>query len=763
MTVGRHIEISGVVQGVGFRPFVHRLATGLDLRGRVHNSTSGVEIEVAGGAASVGEFVARLSSDGPRAARIDHLCSTPAEPTAIIGEHFTIDRSSDSGVPALVPPDIATCAECLAELFDPANRRHRHPFITCAGCGPRFTIMTALPYDRARTTMSDFEMCARCHSEYTSPDDRRHHAQPIACLDCGPVLRAERDGRAEARGDAALHQAVDTLAAGGIVAVKGIGGFHLACDARHRDAVSELRRRKGRPDKPFAVMVRDQQAAESIASLDEAELDELCSSARPIVLVEARAGNGVCDEVAPGNPLLGLVIAYAPIHHLLLDAGPEVLVMTSANIGGEPIIHRDDQGSTARLADLADVMLTHDRPIHVPCDDSVVRVIAGQTYPIRRARGYAPLPISAAGSGAVLAVGGELKNTFCVARDGRYWLSQHIGDMANVASLEAFSSGVAQFCEMYDIEPEVVVSDRHRSYMTSRWAHRQAGDVVTAQHHHAHVASVMAEHGLDPRAKVLGFAFDGAGAGDDGSVWGGEVLLADAGSSHRVAHLSPIRVPGGDLVAEQPRLAALAHLRAAGLPWSAALAPVASVGEAGLDLFDRQLRDRRNSVMTSSMGRLFDAVASLLDRRQVNSFEAHAAMDLEIAATRSEPTIGHRFAIDGVSFDAAPVIRAVVDDLAAGTCPDIVARRFHEGVVDLVVELVHRLAPHHAVSAVVLSGGVFQNALLLRRCMAELSGGPVPVLTNRTVPANDGGLALGQAFIAANRRLAVSVSSEETV
>lgn len=768
------LEVTGVVQGVGFRPFVNRLANELGLRGHVGNDSTRVFIEVVGERAAVDELVARLRSEAPPLARIDEVTRGPGGlDRGAVGAGFTIVASEEvAGPRTVVPPDTAVCDDCLAELWDPADRRHRHPFITCTNCGPRFTIITGLPYDRANTTMAAFELCPACEAEYHDPVDRRHHAQPIGCHDCGPTLRYHRaagsgvDGGGST-GEAALAEARAAIEAGRIVAVKGLGGFHLACDATDEAVVARLRARKHRPDKPFAVLVADLAAAGRIALVDDDEAALLTSPARPVVLLRARAGSeAVAPSVAPGNPLIGVMVAYTPTHHLLVEGWSRPLVMTSGNLAGEPIAHRDADG-VALLDGLADGLLTNDRPIVAPCDDSVVRSLGRTLLPIRRARGYAPLPVPFGRSGrAVLATGGELKNTVCVAsagsRDGpgRAWVSQHIGDLGSLSTLEALERTAQRLGDLYDVDPEVVAIDAHPGYTASRWARRRhPGRLIEIQHHHAHVASVMAERGLPPDQAVLGFAFDGTGYGDDGTIWGGEVLLADASGYRRLAHLVPVPLPGGDAAIEQPWRVALSHLRAAGVAWDDDLAPVRALGPDDRALFERQLATGVGCVDTTSMGRLFDAVASTLGLRQVITYEAQAAIELEVAARRNDgPPRSYRFAIDGPRIDPRPVLSGLVDDLRAGHPVEAMADGFHHAVADLVVRLVAELPVPAELDRdgvddrpVVLSGGVFQNALLTGRILEAMAPTGRTVHTHRIVPPNDGGLALGQAWIAAHR------------
>ncbi len=760
------IEITGTVQGVGFRPFVRRVATSLGLDGHVGNDSARVFIEVAGPERAVERLVERLGSETPPLAVIDTITRTPAAgataPAPDPGSGFTIvaSRSADGPVTP-IPADTATCHHCLAEMRDRQDRRFGHPFITCTDCGPRFTIIERLPYDRPNTTMSQFEMCPACEAEYRDPADRRHHAQPISCHDCGPTLSFSAgvsDGhaaRARDDGDPAIIAAANALAAGAIVAVKGVGGYHLACDATDEDSVAELRRRKHRADKPFAIMVADLDRAHHQAEIDADEAEHLLSPAAPIVLLRRKAGSTVAPPVAPGNPLLGIMVASSPIHHLLLARLDRPLVMTSANRGGEPIASRQPQ--LAGLADLYDAVLDHDRPIHTPCDDSVVRLVAGRLSPIRRSRGYAPMPVRfEAARRPVLATGGELKNTICLAAGHHAWVSQHLGDMENLETLEAFRSTVERFVEMYQVEPAIVAADAHPGYRAAQWARTNHPDrVLHVQHHHAHIASIMAEHRLDPGQPVLGFAFDGTGYGEDGSIWGGELLLASADGFERLAHLAPVPLPGGDAAIGQPCRAALAHLHAAGIGWSDELAPVARFSAEERRRLARQLETGFGTVATTSMGRLFDAVASLLDYRHDISYEAQAAIELELAATGAadaEATGGaYRFEVTGRVVSPAGVIASIVNDLGAGVERPVIAARFHHAVA----EVVHRLALRHRQrtdsETVVLSGGVFQNALLTTMCLDRLADSGLTVLTHSLVPPNDGGLSLGQAYIAAHR------------
>ncbi|HEX3538875.1 MAG TPA: carbamoyltransferase HypF [Acidimicrobiales bacterium] len=751
------IRVSGVVQGVGYRPFVHRLATESGLAGHVGNDTDGVFVEVEGAPAAVEAFAERLRRDAPPLARVDTVQATSI-PTVGEAGFRIVDSRTGTAVRTFVAPDAALCDDCLRELFDPQDRRFRYPFITCTNCGPRFTITIRLPYDRPNTTMASFTLCPACAAQYHDPADRRFHAQPLACADCGPRLWLESaEGRIDGT-DAAVAGAQDALHAGQIVAVKGLGGFHIACDAGRDEPVALLRRRKGRADKPFAVMVRDLDVARSLAVIDDDEAALLLSPQHPIVLLAVRPGSPLSPLVAPGNPMIGIMLPYAPLHFLLFNpvpgvAGPpvpDVLVMTSGNITDEPICYQDDD-ARRRLGALADCWLLHDRPIHVPCDDSVVQMVDGVELPVRRSRGYAPLPLRLPFPVApVLAVGGELKNTFCLASGTDAWMSQHIGDMGSPDTLAAFERSTAQFRAIYRIAPDHLAADLHPGYHTRNWAEDHAtGALSLVQHHHAHVAAVMAEHGVAADEQVIGFAFDGTGYGPDGAIWGGEVLVAGYRAYDRVAHLGYVPLPGGDATIKRPSRAALAHLWAAGIDWDPDLAPVQATDAAERVALRRQLERDFQCVPTSSMGRLFDAVSSLLGVRHRVSYEAQAAIELEtMAAGFLDQARPYSFVVaDGV-IPAAPVLRAIVADLRAGVPAGAVAAGFHRAVADLVGRLATAAGERRGIRRAALSGGVFQNVLLLRLARRELEARGFTVLSHRIVPPNDGGLALGQAVVA---------------
>ena len=764
----REVLVRGVVQGVGFRPFVYTLATGLGLAGHVANTSQGVLVEVEGAETALALFCARVAAQAPPLAVVESVDHRELAPAGASG--FAILASSGGGPSAtLVAPDTATCADCLAELADPADPRYRHPFISCVNCGPRFSIVTGLPYDRSHTTMARFPMCPGCAREYADPADRRFHAQPVACHHCGPRLRllTARPGGAptESAEDDPVAAARRLLADGAVLAVKGLGGYHLACDAADPAAVARLRQRKNRGSKPFALMARGLAGIERLARVGEAERALLTGPVRPIVLLRRRPGGGEPEGVAPGSPDLGFVLPYTPLHHLLLGLpgdppGPGLLVMTSGNRSGEPIV-TDDAEALERLAPLADAWLTHDRPIQVPCDDSVVRVCDGEQLTLRRSRGYAPLPVTLPlPVRPALAVGGDLKNTLCLGRGRHAWLSAHIGDMDDLGTQQAFARAEQHLETVTGVRPELLAADRHPGYRSGQWAQRNhdGRPLVRVQHHHAHIASAMAEHGLDGSRRVIGVAFDGTGYGDDGAVWGGEVLLADYDGYQRFARLGYAPLPGGDAAVRRPYRMALAHLYAARIPWTADLPCVQACPPEELRLLERQLERNLNCVPTSSAGRLFDAASSLAGVCHLAGYEAQAAIELEAAALRAGPDDGPGYAFtpapapaaDGtVVADPGPVLAAIVADLRAGTAPELIAARFHAAVAGLVRRCCALAARQHGLDTVVLTGGVFGNTLLSAACAEALARDGLTVLRHRRIPPNDGGLALGQLMVAA--------------
>ncbi|MGE5134607.1 MAG: carbamoyltransferase HypF [Gemmatimonadota bacterium] len=750
------IRVEGIVQGVGFRPFVYSLATSLGLGGLVGNDADGVFAEVEGPPAAVTAFLARLEQDAPALARIERVRTRDLPPAGSGG--FTIVPSESGGSRrALVSADTATCADCLRELTDPADRRYRYPFINCTNCGPRFTIVRNVPYDRSRTTMVGFAMCGRCAAEYHDPADRRFHAQPVCCPACGPRLALTGpDGRA-LPGDP-LAAAAGLLTAGKTVAVKGLGGYHLACDASSETAAATLRARKHREDKPFAVMVDGLPAAGRLCDVDGAAAALLTAASRPIVLLPRRPGTGVARAVAPGNRRLGLLLPYTPLHHLLLAATARPLVMTSANVSDEPIVYTDGEALT-RLAGIADAFLTHDREIHIRTDDSVATVFRGRGALQRRSRGYVPEPISVPVRfrRPVLACGAELKNTFCLGRGGHAFVSHHIGDLENAETLRSFTEGIAHFQRLFEVTPALVAHDLHPDYLSTKYAVDLADsgeadiELTGVQHHHAHIAACLADNG--EQGPVIGVAFDGTGYGTDGTIWGGEFLVAGLAGFERAGHLAPVPMPGGAAAIRQPWRMAAAYLDAAypgGPPGGLTVmmrnekhwADVVALARSGL-----------RAPATSSAGRLFDAAAALLGVRDAINYEGQAAIELEQLADPRERS-GYRAGVRPggvVQAAGADLIRAVCEDLAAGTAPGVIAARFHHGVAALIEDCCLLLRERTGLAAVALSGGVFQNLLLLSAVVERLEARGFRVLTHQRVPCNDGGISLGQAVVAAAR------------
>ncbi|MFE9206294.1 carbamoyltransferase HypF [Micromonospora sp. NPDC007230] len=745
-----HVRVEGIVQGVGFRPFVHALATEYELAGFVGNDTAGVFVEVEGDGDRLADFVADLSRRAPTLAQVERLTTEVVPPTGQPG--FTIVTSvTGTGREALISPDTATCPDCLAELSDPADRRHRYPFTNCTNCGPRFTIVEDVPYDRRTTTMAEFPLCADCAAEYADPGNRRFHAEPVCCPACGPALRLVDADGAPVSGDP-LDTAVRWLGDGRIVAVKGLGGYHLAARADDERVVSTLRARKHREEKPFAVMAADLRAARALVDVAPAAVPVLTGARRPVVLLPRRADAPVAASVAPGNRDLGVLLPYTPLHQLLLGRLGLPIVLTSGNVSDEPIAHRDDD-ARRRLAPIADAFLTHDRRIHVRTDDSVVRVFRGRELPVRRSRGYVPAPITLPWrfDRPVLACGAELKNTFCVAKGRRAFVSHHIGDLANYETLRAFTDGIAHFTRLFDVRPEVVAHDLHPEYLSTKYAlQREDVELLGVQHHHAHIASCLADNG-EP-GPVIGVAFDGLGYGPDGTLWGGELLVADLTGFDRVGHLATVPMPGGTAAVHEPWRMAAAHLHEI-------------YGDAVPDLAVRRRHERRwptvvalgrtgtNSPRTSSAGRLFDAVAAILGLHDRVTYEGQAAIALEQRADPDERG-GYPVGVTGPVplLDAGrDLVRYVVDDLLAGVDPGRIAARFHHGLADAVVGAAGVVRERTGLATVALSGGVFQNVLLLDRVVSGLERDGFRVLVHSRVPPNDGGISLGQAAVAAAR------------
>lgn len=757
----RRILVEGIVQGVGFRPFVYGLALKHALGGFILNDTTGVIIEVEGQPSALESFVYALRNEPPPLAAIEEVSW---ESLPLKGDlSFTIEKSkAEEDRRVLISPDTCTCEDCLRELFDPKDRRYRYPFINCTNCGPRFTIIKDVPYDRERTTMAVFPMCPDCHGEYEDPLDRRFHAEPNACPRCGPqVTLLDREGR-EMAGEDAVFQAARLLREGAIVAVKGLGGYHLACDAFNNDVVGRLRRRKHREDKPFALMAPDLEAVKVLCLVNEAEERLLLSRKRPIVLLQQRAPNPVAREVAPGHRYLGFMLAYSPLHYLLLREAGLALVMTSGNVSDEPIVYRDDD-ALERLRGIADYYLIHNREIHMRSDDSVTRVVNGREMLVRRSKGYVPSPITVpvAFAEPILACGAQLKNTFCLGKARYAFVSHHIGDLENYETLLSFQEGIEHFKRLFDIDPRVVAYDLHPEYLCTKYALELEGVTkVGVQHHHAHIASCMAEHGLS--GPVIGAAFDGTGYGTDGTIWGGEFLIADYLDFVRAAHLEYAPLPGGEQAIREPwRMAA---------SW---LHQVYGDGMETLEIdFIKRLKGRPwpqlkqmiqqsiNSPLASSVGRLFDAVSSLLGVRDTINYEGQAAIELEMIADGGCQEHYHFGLADGqpMVLQGGDIIRGVVNDLLARVPTTVISAKFHNAVAAAIKEICARIREQKRLNVVVLSGGVFQNMFLLERAVQELSSLSFEVYVPGKVPPNDGGISLGQAVVANARVIAGMIS-----
>ncbi len=765
-TERRRIRVEGIVQGVGFRPFVFNLAQRFRLAGWVLNDTQGVVIEVEGDACALDDFMRALQCDAPSLARIAHVAGERVSPQ---GEReFRIAPShGDAEKRAWISPDASICDHCLRELFDPRDRRYQYPFINCTNCGPRFTIVKDVPYDRPLTTMAVFALCADCQQEYDEPRDRRFHAQPNACAKCGPRVRLQSSvirHPSSVEGYEVIEAAARLLRDGHIVAIKGLGGYHLACDATNEDAVARLRARKHRYDKPFALMVANAETARELCDSGEAEEQLLTSHRRPIVLLRQREPSRVASQVAPQQKYLGVMLPYTPLHYLLFDAlrrsavggRPSVLVMTSGNVSDEPIAYRDDD-ARARLSSLADFFLAHDREIHIRCDDSVTRVVNNTELVIRRSRGYAPEPIQTPLEfrEPILATGAHLKNTFCLARGHEVFVSHHIGDLENYETLKSFTAGIEHFKRLFDIEPRVIAHDVHPDYLSTKYAQAQCSiaslqSLIPVQHHHAHIASVMGEHGLS--GPVIGVAFDGTGYGTDGTIWGGEFLVADSADFERAAHLDTIPLSGGEQAIHQVwRLAAAWLDKVYGDDFlNLDIAFVRRLDRAQWRVLKQMAARNINAPRSSAMGRLFDAVAALVGGRAVANYEAQAAIELEMMAdeTRGE---SYPFAVSDtnprvLTMDAT--IRAIVGDLQRNVEPSIIAAKFHNTIARAIAQVCDAIRRERGLAQVALGGGVFQNALLLRWAFAELHALHFEVFVPKQLPPNDGGISFGQAIVA---------------
>ncbi len=748
----KHVLVRGVVQGVGFRPFVYRLAKELLLKGWVSNTSSAVEIEVEGEAGAIDLFFQRLCEDAPPLARIERVEVADGEPRNC--RDFVIKESRPDKGYQLISPDIATCPDCLAELFDPGDSRYRYPFINCTNCGPRFTIIKDIPYDRPKTTMAAFKMCGLCRAEYEDPSNRRFHAQPNACPVCGPRVWIEDRAGHVVHATDPISEAVRLLRSGSILAVKGLGGFQLACDACNSASVETLRRRKGRPDKPFALMMGDLDDVRCHCLLDAAEVELLSSPQAPIVLLPLKSESDISPLVAPENRYMGVMLPYTPLHHLLLRDFGRPLVMTSGNISEEPIA-KDNEEAKVRLGRLADHFLFHDRDIHARYDDSVYLVQNGSAQPVRRARSYAPYPVKLPFQAVpLLAVGGEEKNTFCLTLDRFAFLSQHIGDLGNRETMEHFTETLELYKKLFKVTPQAIAHDLHPDYLSTRYA-RESGEklpLIGVQHHHAHVASCMADNGLSE--PVIGVAFDGSGFGPDGSVWGGEFIVATYEDFERVGHLERMPLPGGEISIRRPYRLAFAYVQTL-LGEAPDLPSIAGINADERDIILSQMAKGINTPLTSSCGRLFDSVSALLGLRRTITFEGQAAIAIEMAAARSGSAVPYPFRLekeDGVwQVKLKQLFYSLVEEITSGVPIPEISFRFHVTLADVIREVTTLVSRDTGITKVVLSGGCFQNRLLLSLTLPLMARTGLTCFMHRQVPCNDGGLALGQAAVAARR------------
>jgi hydrogenase maturation protein HypF len=751
------IEVVGVVQGVGFRPFVYRLAGQNGLSGWVRNTSGSVQIEVEGEEEALNSFLRQLKTEAPSICRIESIKTSQQQVAGYQGFEIKTSRAQE-GKYQLISPDIATCRQCLEEILDPDNRRYRYPFTNCTNCGPRFTIINDIPYDRLNTTMAGFRMCPRCQQEYDDPADRRFHAQPNACPVCGPHLElVDHSGNVVTEGGDALTKTVELLRRGSILAIKGLGGFLLACDATSDRAVSLLRQRKQRPAKPLAVMFASLEEAEKHCVISPEEAELLLAPQSPIVLVRWRDGSNLSPLVAPGFKYQGIMLSYTPVHHLILRDCRLPLVMTSGNLSEEPIA-KDNDEALHRLGDIADYFLMHNRGIHARYDDSVA-MIAGKPQLLRRARGYAPSPINLPfKSRQVLACGSELKNTFCLTRDGYAFLSQHIADLENMESLQHYRDTIELYKKLFAIEPQIIACDLHPDYLSTRYARELAQAnpelaLCPVQHHHAHIVSCMVENGV--QEKVIGVAFDGTGYGSDGCIWGGEFLVADYRRFERLGHLEYVPLPGGDTAIKKPYRTAAGYVyRLLGSDVLDSLPFIQGIDKLEVELIKKQVDKGINAPLTSSCGRLFDAVSAIIGLRGEIDYEAQAAIELEMAAMDAETISGSVYPYSVIKSDGVNIIRfgdtlsAIIDDLKRGVALPEIAGHFHQTVSNMIADVCCRIAERTGISRVALSGGVFQNRLLLKLTLDSLDKAGLDIISHQWVPTNDGCISLGQAVVA---------------
>jgi hydrogenase maturation protein HypF len=765
------ITVQGRVQGVGFRPTVYRYALERNLAGWVTNTSSGVIIEIEGKKEEVEDFIKILESSPPPMADITDFSSISIPLKNEAGFRILASTQKDTAR-TQISPDIATCKDCRKELLDPFDRRFQYPFINCTNCGPRFTIVKNIPYDRDKTTMKEFIMCPECRKEYEDPLDRRFHAQPQACPDCGPQVKLVASGINEnITGEEAISECINLLKTGRIGAIKGLGGFHLSCDATNDDAVMKLRRRKFRYDKPFALMVRDLETIKKYAYVSNEELNLLTSPESPITLLKKKknpAAPAISENTAPGNSFLGFMLPYTPLHILLFSGKISILVMTSGNVSGEPIAYENEE-AMERLGKIADFFLIHNRKIQTRCDDSVIRIFpyTGTKLPLRRSRGYAPSPVKSPfplGKG-ILAAGAHLNNTFALARENEIFPGHHIGDLENLEALKAFECGIEHFERIFEITPELIACDLHPEYFSSKYAIERSEKsstkipVLKIQHHHAHIASCMADNLLENQ-KVIGVAFDGTGLGTDGTIWGGEFLVADYSGFDRIGHLKCMPLPGGDMASKEPwRMGAAYLYKIFGQDFlNIKIEFVKHLDKKKWSIIKQMIDQKLNCMMTSSMGRLFGAVSSLcgIRKRPENNYEGQAAIELEMAIKDVETEESYSFNVikkEGIYIiDPEKIIRAIVEDLKKSIIPGIISLKFHNTIADIILNLCKKIREDKKINSVALSGGVFQNLILLDNTYKKLESENFKIFIHQKIPPNDGGIAAGQAVIAAKQR-----------
>lgn len=752
------INITGIVQGVGFRPFIYRLAKEMGFNGYVLNDAGGVTIEAEGEASLLTDFLLRIEKEKPALSSIYSMRHSFLHDKGF--KEFVIKESKRQGESSVsILPDIATCDECLQDIFTPADRRHLYPFTNCTNCGPRFTIIEDLPYDRKNTSMKDFEMCSDCAREYGNPSDRRFHAQPNACPVCGPsvtlispTLEKGGTGGFEYHENEAVEQCVELIKEGGIIAIKGLGGYHLVCDAGNEGSIKRLRERKGREERPLAVMFPDIGSIKAEAHVDILEERALSSVERPIVILRKKQGTRLFDAISPGNETIGAFLPYTPLHHVILQSLKRPVVATSANISDEPIINNEDD-AFKRLSSVADYFLIHNRAIVRRCDDSVVRIVADRQVSLRRSRGFAPLPVILPFKlkRPVLALGPYMNNTIAVGIDDKVYLSQHIGDLDTPRAMEFYDETVNDLLKLFDIKPEIVVSDMHPGYYSTVFGEKHYKDkLVKVQHHFAHILSCMAENDIQKDEEVIGFAFDGTGYGTDKTVWGSEVMVASYSGFRRAYHLYPYRLPGGEKAVKEPFRTALSLLYETF--GDASEFGLLSLNEQEKKFYPEMIRKGINSPLTTSMGRLFDGVASIVGLKHHVSYHAQAAVMLEQIALHSDDNGSYSFSINEGIIDFRPMIRKIVKDKRAGALIEIIAKKFHNTIIEIIISLSESLRKETGINKVALSGGVFQNAILLSGVFNKLKERGFAPLIHQIVPSNDGGISLGQVVAAGCQR-----------